>query len=111
MFFITSFIAAFAGLVLAAMAALMPDTGVNGTPGAILTLAGAAAVTLILAILQMIKPPSRLRLAFSAIMIILAVLTSLAAWFLMQNGIVIAMAVAVLAFLAHGNATQKSALS
>ena len=111
MFYITSFIAAFAGLVLAAIAALMPDTGVNGTPGAFLTLAGAAAVCLVLVIIQNIKQRSRLRLALSVIMIIAAVLTSVAAWFLMQNGIVVAMAVAVLAFLAHGSATKKSVIA
>ena len=100
MFYAICSVAALVGAALAAVAALSPETGVTGTPGAFLALAGALAVTLAAGLLAM--DFRRLRGLLFALAALAAGLTALAAWFLMQTGLLAAMALALAALLAGG---------
>ena len=97
-----SFISALAGVGFAIAAALLPDTGIDGTLGALLALLGAVAVTFALGLLVIAKVPARALGLFKAIAVLLATLTALAAWFLMQNGLLATMVLALLALLVSG---------
>lgn len=102
-----SFISALVGVGFAAAAALLPDTGIDGTPGAFLALLASVAVTLALGLVLFFKVPATARV-FAWIAALLAVLTALAAWFLMQDALLVTMIVALLALLASGpNAERK----
>ena len=92
-------LAAFAGAVMAALAFLTPDSGVDGTPGAGLALAGAAAVAV--GALVAMAPGVRggWRGLLVALLLLGAVLTALAAWFLMRPAFAVAMAAAALLVL------------
>ncbi len=85
---------ALAGAVLAGVAYVMPNTGVDGTLGALLALVGAAAVTLgsLLAMTDAVR--GGLLTALDILLAIGAVLTATAAYFLMQYGCAFAMALA-----------------
>lgn len=107
MFFITSFVAAFVGLALATLAMWMPDTGVNGSLGAFLTVLGAVGVVLALSVIAVGVRSNSLHAVLVTLMIVAATLTALASWFLMQTGIIVAMVVAVSAFLASGTQPQR----
>lgn len=100
MFLPIAFLAALGGACLAAAAAFLPDTGVDGTVGAFLALAGAVASTALLGLFIVNRAPARLRGAVAAAVVFVEVLTGLAAWFLMQDALVIAMAVSAIALLA-----------
>jgi ABC-type enterobactin transport system permease subunit len=100
MYFAISLIAAMVGLVFAAAAAFLPDTGVNGTPGAFLALLGAAGVLLFVGLLASRRFSRGARRALVGIAVLTACLTALAAWFLMQNEILLAFAVSLLALVA-----------
>lgn len=100
MFLAVSLLSALAGLGFAAAAAFLPDTGIDGTIGAFLALLGAVGVTLALAVLAATKPPAKARDLFTVIAALLAILTAVAAWFLMQNVVLAAMVLSLLALLA-----------
>lgn len=90
---------ALAGAALGAFAYLSPNTGVDGTAGALLALAGAAAVALgaLLALLPAVRGWAR---GLLGVLIGLgAALTAVAAYFLMQYAFAVAMALAVLGLL------------
>ena len=107
MFFGISVLAAFIGFGLAAAAAFLPDTGVTGSIGAMLVLVGTIAVGLTLGWIAYIFRSRGLRGTLITIMVLAASLTAVAAWFLMQNDIVAAMIVVVLAFLLSGRPTRR----
>jgi hypothetical protein len=100
MYFAISLIAALVGLAFATAAAFLPDTGVNGTLGAFLTLLGAAGVLLFVGLLASRRLSRAARRALIGIAFLTACLTALAAWFLMQNEILLAFAVSLLALVA-----------
>jgi drug/metabolite transporter (DMT)-like permease len=87
------------GCALSAYAYLSNDTGVAGTPGALLALIGAAAVTVgsVIAALTALGRPLFFLLAF--LIALAAVLTALAAFFLMQYGLTVVMALAFVGLL------------
>jgi quinoprotein glucose dehydrogenase len=93
---------ALAGAVLAAIAYLTPNTGVDGTVGALLALAGAVAVTLGSLIAMSDAVRGGLRVTLNILLAIGALLTAVAAYFLMQYWCALAMVLAVagLAFAA-----------
>jgi len=96
-----SFLFSLAGVGLAGAAALRPDTGVDGTPGAFLALAGAVAVTALLGLLLVDGViPARMRGIAVGLVLLIMLLTGIAAWFLMQTLLVTAMALSAAAFLA-----------
>jgi len=97
-----SFLSALAAVGFAGAAALLPDTGVNGTLGAFLALAGAVAVAIALGVLRVAWVPAQARGVFAGIAALVAVLTALAAWFLMQNALLATMVVTLLALLVSG---------
>jgi len=85
--------------VLGGIAYIRPDSGVDGTGGALLALAGAAAVAVgaLLAMLPGVR--GGLLGLLDALLLLGAALTALAAWFLMQDAFAIAMALAALGLL------------
>jgi formate/nitrite transporter FocA (FNT family) len=99
MFHVISLLAALAGVALAGTAALMPDTGVDGSPGAYLALLGAVGVALALCLLVFARPS----LGFAAVLAwsagLISFLTALAAWFLMQDALLGAMVVSLVALI------------
>ena len=107
MFFGISFIAALVGLAFAAAAAFLPDTGVDGTPGAFLAVLGAAGVLLVVGVLATGKFSVGWRRVLLWVAALTAVLTVLAAWFLMQNEIAVAFTVSLLAMLAGGMSAER----
>ena len=111
MFLAISFLSALVGLGFAGTAALLPDTGVNGTIGAYLALLGAVGVILALGMLVTAKVPATARGVFGAIAAFLAVLTALAAWFLMQDAVLAAMVVSLLALLLSGVMAKRKAIT
>lgn len=97
-----SFLSALAGVAFAGIAALLPDTGINGTLGGILALAGSVGVAAALGLLLVRWVPGKARGVFAGIAGLVAILTALAAWFLMQNALLATMIVALLALLLCG---------
>jgi len=87
------------GTALGAYAYLSTDTGVAGTPGALLALVGAVAVTVggMIAALTVLGRPLFVLLAF--LIALAAVLTALAAFFLMRYGLAAVMALAFVGLL------------
>ena len=100
MYFVISFIAALGGLALAAAAAFLPDTGVDGTYGAFLALLGAVGALLFIGLLATRRFSGTARRVLIGVAVLTAFLTALAAWFLMQDEMVVAFAVSLLALLA-----------
>jgi hypothetical protein len=110
MFLATSIIAAILGVALAGRAALLPETGVSGTPGAYLVLVGSAAVAFAAGLLISRRLSSLGRRIILALAILIGVLTVLAAFFLMQNALLAAMTVALVALVGDGmNLNRKPA--
>ena len=101
-----SLLAALVGLALAAAAAFLPDTGINGTVGAFLALLGAGSVALALGIFLSASVSSRLRGVLGFLIVVSASLTATAAWFLMQDWLLGAMVLSILAFLVNGIGQQ-----
>ena len=95
-----SFLSAIVGVGIAGTAALLPDTGINGTLGAILALFGSAGVAAALGLLLASWVPVKARGVFMWLAGLVAILTALAAWFLMQNILAATMAVTLLTLLA-----------
>ena len=90
-----SFLSALVGVGFAGAAAFLPDTGINGTPGAFLALFGAVAVTAALGLLMTVSLPPTARSILFAAAAPGAILTALAAWFLMQNVVAATMVLSV----------------
>ena len=93
---------ALVGVVLAAVAyfALNGNTGVSGTPGALLALIGAVSVTLGAFIAMMPRVRGWFLKLLNALLGLGALLTAAAAYFLMQYPFAVAMALAFLGLLA-----------
>ena len=105
-----SILSALVGIGFAGAAALLPDTGIDGTLGALLALLGTIAVTVMLGVLALITGTSKARGAVITVAVLLAILTALAAWFLMQNGILLTMVVSLLAVLLHAATARRRAI-
>ena len=99
MFLLVSLAAAIVGVALAGTAAFGPDTGIDGTLGAFLALMGAIAVALSLTVVWTERFPARVQAFFGWCAAVLAILTGLAAWFLMQDALFLAMVVSFSALL------------
>ena len=95
-----SFLSALAAAGFAVTAALLPDTGIDGTIGAFLALLGASAVASAIGLLLVRWIPAKMRGVFAAIAGLVAILTAIAAWFLMQNALLATMILTALALLA-----------
>lgn len=105
---------AITGIVVAGSAALLPDTGVNGTPGAYLALLGTVGIALSLALLLILKLPRRTENLVSGFIALSAMLTGLAAWFLMQPAVVASMVIIILGLIARtirGRIVEQEALT
>ncbi|WP_176559456.1 hypothetical protein [Rubellimicrobium roseum] len=85
--------------VLGGAAYIRPDSGVDGTGGALLALAGAVAVAVgaLIALTAVLR--GALRGVLDALLFLGAALTAVAAWFLMQDAFAAAMALAALGVL------------
>ncbi len=100
MYFVVSFVAALTGVAFAAAAAFLPDTGVDGTLGALLALLGAAGLLLIVGLLAVWRVSTAARWTLVGIAALTSALTALAGWFLMQDEIAVAAVVSLLALMA-----------
>lgn len=109
MFLLISFLAALAGVALACAAALLGDTGVDGTLGAFLALFGTVAASVTLGLLITGKAPERVRGVLLGLAGLATLLTALAAFFLMQDVLLIAMAVSFMALLVSAATTRRKA--
>ena len=94
-----SFLSGLVGVCFAVAAALLPDTGIDGTPGSFLALLGTVAVTLAVGMLVTGTVPVKTRGVIFSLAALLTVLTALAAWFLMQDNVLVTMVVSFLALL------------
>lgn len=92
-------VAAVFGVGFAGAALLLPDTGVNGSLGATLALMGALTVALTLGLLVIARPSQKARDLFAMIAALIATLTALAAWFLMQDTLVVTMVISIVALV------------
>lgn len=97
--YILAFLPALGGAALAVIAYFSPNTGVDGTPGALLALLGAAAATLgaLLAMMEAVR--GKVRILLNTLTGLAAALTALAAYFLMQYAFAAAMGLALLGLL------------
>ena len=102
-----SFFSALAGIGFAGAAALLPDTGINGTLGAFLAFAGSVGVATALGLLLVTWVPTKARGVVAGIAGLVAILTALAAWFLMQNGLLATMVVTLLTLLMSSVMTDR----
>lgn len=93
-------VASVVGLGLALTAYMMKGTGVDGTAGALLAVIGAAATLIGLLLVPSQRLGRTLHGLLGGLTVLASVLTALAAWFLMQDALTIAMAVASLVTLA-----------
>ena len=105
-----SFLFALAGAVLAGAGAFLSGTGIDGTPGAFLALAGALGSACLIGLLMTGSIPVGWRTVLYVMAVIVALLTALAAHFLMQPLIVLAMALAILALLASALTSNRRAV-
>lgn len=96
-FLLAAVLPALVGAVLGGIAYFAPETGVAGTPGALLALVGAVAVTL--GALAIPRLGGGWRGLFLALCVAGALLTAAAAWFLMQLAFAAVMALAALGIL------------
>lgn len=92
---------ALTGLGFAGYAALVPDTGVDGTIGSYLALLGTVGVVLFVRLAVFLKLPSRNESFILGLIALSAILTGLAGWFLMQQGVVASMVVILVGVLAR----------
>jgi len=86
------------GVVLGAIAWFKPETGVDGTPGALLALVGALLVVIGSLLTMTSRLSGRAAWTLKALTGLGAALTAIAAWFLMQYAFAIAMALALFGF-------------
>ncbi len=102
-----SFISGLVGICFSGAAALLPDTGIDGTPGSFLALLGTVGVTLAVGMLVTGKVPSKARGVLFGLAALLTVLTALAAWFLMQDNVLVTMVVSFLALLMSSATVER----
>ena len=110
MFLPISLAAALVGVGLAAVAALRPDTGIDGTLGAFLAVLGSVALAVAVGLLASARYPAGARGLLTWGAVLLATLTGLAAWFLMQDAVVVASVIACIALLLSGTEKQRTQL-
>ena len=111
MYFVVSFLAALAGIAFAAAAAFLPDTGVDGTLGAFLALLGAVGLLLMVGLIATRRFSTSARRALIGMAALTSVLTGLAAWFLMQDEVLVAVAVSILALLAGTAVVDRKSIA
>jgi hypothetical protein len=92
-------LASVVGLGLALAAFGLEGTGVNGTAGALLAVIGSGATLIGLLVLLSTRLSRRLYPVLAVLTLLAAGLTALAGWFLMQDALTIAMAIAFAASL------------
>lgn len=102
-----SFLSGLVGICFAGAAALLPDTGIDGTLGALLALVGTVAVSLAVGMLVTGKVPPKTRGALFGLAALFTVLTALAAWFLMQDTVLATMVVSLLTLLMSSATTER----
>ena len=107
MLLIISFLSGLLGICFAGLAALLPDTGIDGTPGSFLALLGAIAVTVAVGMLLTGKVPAKARGVLFGLAALLTVLTALAASLLMQDTVLATMVVSLLALLMSGATAER----
>ena len=100
---------ALAGAVIAAIAYLAPNTGVDGTVGALLALVGAVAVTLGSLIAMTDAVGGGLRVTLDVLLGVGALLTALAAYFLMQYWCAPAMVLAFIGLVYAASSSRRPA--
>jgi Na+/melibiose symporter-like transporter len=103
-----SIFAAIIGIGFAAAAAMMPETGVDGTPGAFAVLAGTILATVLLLVPAAVRTAPRRALALLAMIVL--VVTAVGAWFLMQNALAAVLVAALIAQTAHGASARARSL-
>lgn len=104
-------LASVGGFGAAVRAYLWPGTGVDGSIGALLALLGTVSVLFAIGLLMVVRTNLRWWKVLRALAILAAALTALAAWFLMQWGVVAAMVLSLIGLLAVGSGTGRSALA
>ncbi len=107
MFFLISILAAISGIGLAGVAAFQADTGIDHSIGAYLALLGTVGVTASLLIVWGGVGGAWMRGFFAFLAGFAAILTSVAAWFLMHDALVVAMVVSFLALVLSGVTRQR----
>ena len=105
-----SFLSGLVGVCFAGAAALMPDTGIDGTLGSFLALLGTVSVTLAVGMLVTGNVRSKTRNFLFGLAAIFTVLTALAAWFLMQDTVLTTMVVSLLALLISRATVERKAI-
>jgi hypothetical protein len=109
MYFIVSLVAALVGVVFAAAAAFVPDTGVDGTLGAFLVLFGTTGLLVAVGLLLVGSFSTPARRLLIGIATLTTIITGLAAWFLMQNEVLVAVAVSLLALVVASATMDRKA--
>lgn len=105
-----SLVPAAVGVLLGAIAYLGSETGVDGTPGALLALIGAVAVSIGNLLAMSARLGGGMRWTLDALIGLGAFLTAVAAWFLMQYAFAVAMVLALLGLsLAVALSSRKAA--
>ena len=102
-----SFISGLVGICFSGAAALLPDTGIDGTPGSFLALLGTVAVTFAVGMLVRGKVLVKARVVLFSLAALLTILTAVAAWFLMQDAILATMVVSLLTLLMSSGTTER----
>lgn len=98
--YLMAFIPAACGAVLGGIAYWGANTGVDGTAGALLAFVGAVAVAAGSLLALFLAPRARLLGGLDALLLLGALLTALAAWFLMQDAFTVAMVLAAVGLIA-----------
>lgn len=103
-------LSALTGVVLGGIAWWKPESGVDGTPGALLALAGAVFVAIGVLLALTWQLSASLGPVLNALTGLGAALTAIAAWFLMQYAFAAAMVLALFGFaVALGLSRQRRA--
>ena len=102
-----SFLSGLVGICFAGASALLPDTGIDGTLGSFLALLGTVAASLAVGMLVTGKVPSKTRHFLFGLAALFTVLTALAAWFLMQDAVLAAMVVTLLALVISSATAER----
>lgn len=93
--YLLALVPAVVGVVLGAISYFTPDSGVDGTPGALLALVGAVCVALGSLIAMTTRLGGWASWTLNGLIGLGALLTAIAAWFLMQDPFAIAMVTAL----------------
>ena len=106
-----SFLSALVGVGFAGAAALMSDTGIDGTTGGYLALAGAVAVAILIGLPVFGWVSSRKIGLIVGVAGLIVLLTGLAAWFLMQNGLLATMVLSLLTLVLSALTSDRKKLA